>query len=229
MDLSQYGRGTLVVSLPRNDPELARAAREGGADLLKVHVNVAHRASGNTFGSLAEEAERIREIAAAGLPVGLVPGEERMITQEEARGLAAMGVSFIDVYLSALRLHLYASGLPVIPAINAETPPSFWAGVRYLPGDWLEASVVPKEGYGQESRGQDLAVLAAVGEATGRKLLVPTQRKMDPADLHLYFRVPGVHAIMIGAMVTGHEAGTLFEATAAFRRALDGLRAKGWA
>lgn len=228
MDLSQYGRGTLVVSLPRNDAELARAAKEGGADLLKVHVNVYHRASGNSFGSLEEEAERIREIAAVGLPVGLVPGEETMISPQEAESLAQRGIGFIDVYLSYLRLYLYRSGLPVIPAINAETPPHLWTGLRALPGDWLEASVVPKGGYGQEPRGEDLAVLAAVGEATGRKLLVPSQRAMDPADLGLYFRVPQVHAIMIGAVVTGHEPESLYEATVAFRRSLDALRARGW-
>lgn len=228
MDLAQYGRGTLVVSLPRNDLELARAAKEGGADLLKVHVNVHHRASGNRFGSLGEEAERIRQIAAVGLPVGLVPGEESMISPQEAESLAQRGIGFIDVYLSALRLYLYRSGLPVIPAINAETPPHLWPGLRSLPGDWLEASMVPKEGYGQEARGQDVAVLAAVGEVTGRKLLVPSQRAMDPADLGLYFRVPQVHAIMIGAVVTGQEPGSLYEATASFRRSLDALRAKGW-
>ncbi|MFO7255510.1 MULTISPECIES: hypothetical protein [Limnochorda] len=228
MSLDLYGRGTLVVSLPKNDPELARAAQEGGADLLKVHVNVHHRASGNGFGSLEEEGERIRQVAAVGLPVGLVPGEEAMITPEETERLSQWGISFIDVYLSHLRLYLYRSGLPVIPAINAGTPPHLWTGLRALPGDWLEASVVPKEGYGQEARGEDLAVLAAVGQATGRKLLVPSQRAMDPEDLGLYFRVPEVHAIMIGAVVTGQEPDSLYQATAAFRRSLDRLRAKGW-
>lgn len=227
MDLAQYGRGTLVVSLPENDPELARAAKEGGADLLKVHVNVEHRASGNRFGSLVEEAEHIRAIAAVGLPVGLVPGEEQFISREEVTGLAGLGIEFIDVYLFALRLYLYESGLPVIPAVRAGTPTSVWRGIRWLPGDWLEAAVVPKEGYGGEPRAEDLAVLAAVGAATERRLLVPTQRRVDPADLGYYFSIPWVHAVMIGVIVTGRDTDGVYQATAAFRRALDGLRSGG--
>ena len=41
----------LVVSLPRNDVELATAAANAGANALKVHMNVAHRASGTHFGT----------------------------------------------------------------------------------------------------------------------------------------------------------------------------------
>lgn len=227
MDLSRYGRGTLVVSLPRNDPQLARAAKEGGADLLKVHVNVYHRASEHRFGSLAEEADRIREVVSVGLPVGLVPGEETFISREEARSLAQLGIAFVDVYVSALRLYVYESGLPVIPAIDANTPAGLWYGLRHLPGDWLEAAVVPKERYGTEPSAEDLAWLAAVGEATQRKLLVPSQRHIDPSDLGYYFRIPWVHAIMIGAIVTGQSPDGVYEATVSVRKALDALRARG--
>ena len=50
--------GVLIASLPRNDPELARAALAGGADVLKVHLNVTHNASGVRFGSLCRSEER---------------------------------------------------------------------------------------------------------------------------------------------------------------------------
>jgi hypothetical protein len=30
----------LTASLPRNDPDLARAAREGGADVVKVYLDI---------------------------------------------------------------------------------------------------------------------------------------------------------------------------------------------
>lgn len=223
-----WGRGTLVVSLASNDVQLARAAKEGGADALKVHVNVYHKASGNRFGSLEEEGERIREIVGVGLPVGIVPGEERFISRSEAKELGRLGIAFVDVYLSWLRLYLFDSGLPVIPAVDAETPPQVWKGVRHLPGEWLEAAVVPKASYGTEPEAEDLARLAAVGKATRRKLLVPSQRRVEPSDLRHYFRVPWVHAVMIGAIVTGHTPDGVYEATAAFRKALDDLRARGW-
>lgn len=43
---------SLFISLPANDVRLAKAALEEGADALKVHFNVGHRASGTHFGPL---------------------------------------------------------------------------------------------------------------------------------------------------------------------------------
>lgn len=63
---------SLVVSLPENDIALARAAMEEGADALKVHYNVGHRASGNHFGPLDMYAEVFRAIRSEfGGPLGL--------------------------------------------------------------------------------------------------------------------------------------------------------------
>jgi len=76
-------RPLLIVSLPRNDVTLAVAAKESGAHVLKVHVNVRHLASGTVFGSLPEERPQLEKILALGLPTGLVPGEEQMIAPEE--------------------------------------------------------------------------------------------------------------------------------------------------
>ena len=45
VQLMDQRKFTLVVSLPSNDLELAKAALEGGADAVKVHCNVWHRAS----------------------------------------------------------------------------------------------------------------------------------------------------------------------------------------
>ena len=65
---------SLVVSLPENDIALARAAMEEGADALKVHYNVGHRASGNHFGPLDMYAEVFRAIRSEfGGPLGVVP------------------------------------------------------------------------------------------------------------------------------------------------------------
>ena len=53
---------TLIVSLPKNDVEVARAAIKGGADVIKIHINVEHRASKTKFGSFDEEIEEINKI-----------------------------------------------------------------------------------------------------------------------------------------------------------------------
>ena len=45
---------TLIMSMPVNEPEVMQAALDAGADVVKVHVNLLHRASGNSFGTLEE-------------------------------------------------------------------------------------------------------------------------------------------------------------------------------
>ena len=214
-------RGLLIVSLPRNDAALARAAASGGADLLKVHVNVHHRASGKRFGSLDDEEENLVRVLEQGLPTGLVPGEEVMVTRDEIPRLRRF--AFLDAYLTRLPLFLYDVGVPVVPAIPHDYPPAAFGSVSSLPGEWLEAALVPPEGYGLDPVADDLVALARLGALTGRRLIVPSQRRIRPEDLARYFAIPHVWAVMIGVVVTGRAPRGLGRATEAFRRALDAL------
>ena len=91
----------LVVSLPANDLELAKAALEGGADAVKVHCNVWHRASGHTFGTYEENKDFLKDLIrlCGNVPVGLVPGTaEAFITETELQELKEMGLDFISAY-----------------------------------------------------------------------------------------------------------------------------------
>ncbi len=212
-------RGLLIVSLPRNDVALAQAAAEAGADLLKVHVNVHHRASGTRFGSLDDEEDDISKILAVGLPTGLVPGEEAMVTVDDLPSLRRF--AFLDAYINRLPLFLYDVGIPVIPAIPHDYPPDALGALGALPGEWLEAALVPPEGYGVDPVAEDLVALARLSQLARRHMIVPTQRKIRPEDLGRYFAIPDVWAVMIGAVVTGRTARRIGRVTAAFRRALN--------
>ncbi len=214
-------RGLLIVSLPRNNITLARAAASAGADLLKVHINVHHRASGTRFGSLDDEEDRLEAILKVGLPTGLVPGEEMMVTREEIPRLRRF--AFLDAYVHRLPLFLYEVGVPVIPAIPHDYPPEALGSVGALPGEWLEAAIVPPQGYGAEPVADDLVALARLGSLTRRRLIVPSQRRYRPEDLGRYFAIPHVWAAMIGVIVTGRTARSLGGATEVFRRAMDRL------
>jgi hypothetical protein len=214
-------RGVLIVSLPRNDVALARAAASAGADLLKVHVNVRHRASGTRFGSLDEEEAAIEAILSVGLPTGLVPGEDEMVTPDQAPRLRRF--AFLDAYVTKLPLFLYDAGVPVVPAIPHDYPPGALGALAALPGEWLEAALVAPEGYGRHPTAGDLVALAQLGAAARRRMIVPTQRRVRPEDLPRYFAVPQVWALMIGAVVTGRTARGVGRAAEAFRQALDAL------
>lgn len=111
-ELVNENKFTLVVSLPENNLELARAALEGGAQAIKVHANVWHRASGHTFGTYEENRLFLKDLIALckDVPVGLVPGgEDAFITREERLEVEQMGLRFFSSYIHHLPCHMMES------------------------------------------------------------------------------------------------------------------------
>lgn len=213
----------LWVSLPRNDPELARAALAAGADGLKVHIDVHHRASGTRFGSLDEERSRLEAILAlAGdRPVGIVPGETPDLPDDLPATLAAMGFAFLSLYADHLpAAWLVRSPLPLLPCPRPGTPPREVAALAALGAAGVELGLIPPEGYRRPLTAEDVARFAAYAAAVPVPCIVPTQRAIRPADVPALRRA-GVRGLMVGAVVTGLEADLLGRAVRAFRAAID--------
>ena len=143
---------TVVVSLPANDLDLARAALDAGAQAIKVHCNVWHRASGHTFGTYAENREFLRQLITlcGEVPVGLVPGgAETFITPGERRELEQMGLGFFSAYSRDLPCHMMESPvLTKMVAIDSGYTPETLDAVRDSDIDVLECSILPGEHYG---------------------------------------------------------------------------------
>lgn len=137
---------SLVVSLPENDIGLARAAMEEGADALKVHYNVGHRASGNHFGPLDMYAEVFRAIRSEfGGPLGVVPsGSIDGARREDVEGLSGLGFDFYSIYAHHLpSFMLNDLGLDPTFAINEEYDASLVTSAAHFGFTALEASIVP--------------------------------------------------------------------------------------
>jgi len=227
-DLIADRKFTLVVSLPSNDLALAKAAMEGGADAVKVHCNVWHRASGHTYGSYTENREFIRQLIAlcGDVPVGLMPGtSEAFITEAECRELEEMGLSYVSAYSHHLPCFMMESEkLTNAVAIDPAYSDSTLEAVRASDIEVLEASIVPGEDYGKDLFYSDILRYAGIAQKTGKPCVIPTQKKIKPSEVkHLY--KAGCKAIMIGAVVLGKEPAPekVREITAAFRAAVDAL------
>jgi len=219
-------RPRLIVSLPRNSPELARAAAQGGADALKVHINVTHEASGTHFGSLAEERPSLEQILALDLPTGIVPGAgERLPSPEEMETLAAMGVDFFDLYLHDMPSWLLrCPHLTRAIAISLPSQAELLPDLEALGCQLIEAAIIPHEGYGQPLSVADLAAYHRIRSATRLPIILPSQRALRPEDVPLLVEDAGVDAIMIGAIVTGAHPDTLRAATERFASAIADTR-----
>jgi hypothetical protein len=225
----------LIVSLPRNDAELAKAAADNGADMLKVHMNVTHAASKTVFGSYAEEAPAVRNIIQhAGIPVGLMPGTggDALPTQQELEELAGAGLSFVDIYTRQMPLwfmYLPLRRMIAFDSFDGFVEPAYYQSHMEWPFDqqepviWMvEASICPQDEYGQPFSYYDYRRLRILQEYVDRPLAVPTQKHITPDDAR-WLKRTGTGALIIGAVVTGGTAEGTATATRAFRDAIDSV------
>jgi hypothetical protein len=212
----------LIVSLPANDADLAAAARDGGADILKVHMRVTHAASGTRFGTLEEERLRLKHILGAFPgPVGIVAGAEDPATHEEMEDLRLMGIDFFDLYASHMPAWMWrVQGMSKVVALEANAPPPQATILERLGADMIEIAVIPHEGYGQQLSVADLLYYRAIRDSTNVPLILPTQRAIRPDEAPILTERCGIEAIMIGAIVTGRTPHEIENATKAFKRAM---------
>ncbi|NLL43953.1 MAG: hypothetical protein GX251_11510 [Firmicutes bacterium] len=213
---------TLMYSLPQNDPKLAKAALAGGIDVLKVHTNVSHRASGTHFGSLEDERDNLQQILdlSDGRPVGIVPAGQGVITCADLEPLKEMGFAFASAYA-----HHFAPGVFDFPGLEVMVAPDYTYQVwelqnwRELGVDVIEASIIEPAGYGEPLSFRDISKYRALKEL-GLPVVVPTQRKVTPADISSLIKA-GVNGLMLGAVVTGKDPREIEKIIQEFRRALD--------
>ncbi len=212
---------TLLVSLPRNDVELARAALRGGAQGLKVHVNVEHFASGTRFGSWDEERETMAQIVQvareSGASVGVVPGANgAFASPDDFRGLAGIGIDYFDAYpFDCPAWALAQTDLDVMMAAFHGYDLAEFAGMESLGMTLCEASIWGHDDYGKALTAGDLAKYAALVGALEVPVIVPSQKKIEPQDVRA-LRKTGARGLLIGAIVTGREADTIEAAARAF-------------
>lgn len=228
VDLMADRKFVLVVSLPSNNLELAKAALEGGADAVKVHCNVWHRASGHTFGTYEENKAFLKDLIrlCGDVPVGLVPGtSEAFITEAELRELEEMGLDFISAYSQNLPSFVMDSRkITSAVAVGSDYTESTLDAVKDSDIEILECSVVRGEAYGQNLTCADLLCYSSIAKRTGKPCMIPTQKKIRPGDVKHLYRA-GCRALMIGAVVTGQEPDpeVFRETVQAFREAVDAL------
>jgi hypothetical protein len=216
---------TLMVSLPKNSPEMARAAVQAGAQCLKVHINCHHFASDTRFGSWREEQSAIQEIKSAigEVPLGLVTGETTQPGPVDLEEIAEFGFDFWDLfcrYTPPEFLELPEMGRMV--AIDNTWQPWLVQSLHGLGVHVIEASIIPRDGYRGELSLEDVCRYERLARSSPMPILIPTQRAVKPEQVR-YLRRAGAAGITIGAVVTGLGPDSLKEATNAFRWAIDDL------
>jgi hypothetical protein len=216
---------TLIVSLPENRFDLAKAAIHAGVDAVKLHVNVNHRASGNVFESVESYVEIFRSIRDEfSGPLGIVPGGSyEDINQSEMDQLIALGFNFYSIY--AHDKPSWMLGLDNIEktfAISSHYLFDKIGKVKHLGVTALEASIIPGVEYGAPLTFKDVLAYNWLVQHVDVPVLVPSQRKLVPSDIPVLANA-GVRAVMLGAIVIGHTEESIQNAIRTFRNAIDSL------
>lgn len=216
------GRFALVVALPANDVEMARAAEEAGADAIKVHLNITHRATGRKFGSLEEEREVLEAIlASVRIPVGIVPAAEGADPGEVAR-VASMPFDFVDMFAHFMPAWLLEMGRwGHMAAADSSWSLDLLGGLGSVARiDMVELALIPPEGYGHPLNVRDLALYSQAVRAVGKPAIIPSQRRIEPDDVAA-LRATGAAGVMIGVLSVGESSQEIHRMTRAFRQAID--------
>jgi len=216
---------SLIASIPVNSYELAKLAWESGADAIKVHINVFHRASQNTFGSLEEMREIFSKIIKdSPVPVGIVAGEDAFEAEKLIDQLVELGFDFVSLYG-----HNTPASLVMRNDIN-----NFFAvnssysieEIKYIANssfaDILELSVVEPECYGERLTARELAKYEYIASISKVPTVVPTQKVIYPSDVSALYKT-GVNAVMVGAISMGKDPQTIKDTLIAFRKEIDKL------
>lgn len=213
----------LIMSLPQNDAGLSRAAFDAGADVVKVHCNLTHRASKNGFGPLAEYADTFaRMLREATGPMGLVPGAAVEDVSRDLDAVSALPFDFFSLYVHHVPPALLQKPQALMAACGHDYAIEEAGQLAVVGARVLEASIMAPEGYGAPLSLRDVIAYRRLCQATALPVVVPTQRKVLPEDLP-YLRDAGVKGIMIGAIVTGTEPAGILRSIRMFREAIDRL------
>lgn len=217
---------SLLVAVPENSVDMAKAAEAGGADAIKTHLKMVHRASGVRFGTLAEERPVLEEILkAVKIPVGIVPGAEDGTSPDELTELRQMGIDFIDMFVHFTPTYMLTEpSMGRMVAVNGDYGPEYLYGINRLANvDMIEAAIMPKESYGQPLTFNDVVQYAAIaGRLPDKPIIVPSQKALKPHDTEVLAQT-GVRSIMIGVLSTGGSFHEVEKATREFRRVIDSL------
>lgn len=215
---------TLIVSLPANDVELAKAAIEAGADMVKIHLNVEHRASKTRFGSLQEELENVKAIRdlcnTHNISLGIVAGGHNEIPMSEIDGIMENGFEFISLYDKHMNPLIMKKDIYKMVAIDDNYDIELVKVYDSLSIDILECSIMDPQTYGEPLTVREILQYKSIRNSTNTPIVIPTQRKITP-EQSLILQEIGINGIMIGAIVTGKTKESIYKSTLEFRETID--------
>lgn len=223
-ELLSLEKPLLVVSLPENSLDYAKAAIDNGADAIKLHVNLKHRVTSHIYTSwevIKPEVKKIRELNCC---MGIVPGAEIMASHSEIKEMESLGFSFFDVYIDYAPMYLLDSSMAKMLALNYTYEFYMIKHLASIGADAVEVSIINPSDYGKPLTLIDIAKYKEILDTlniTELPAFVPTQKKILPTEAGKLLEM-GFRGIIIGPVVTGTDLKNFSKAVREYEKAVHG-------
>lgn len=213
---------SLVVSLPENSWALAKAAMDAGADGLKFHINVEHKASGNHFGHLQtyrDLFQKVREVFTG--PIGIVLGDSaEKVREADLDTLEALGFDYYSLYCRHIPLHLTDTDkLKKTFAVSSDFDASLLHSLKDFQFDGIEISAVKSDDYGSPLTLEDLLTYRSFINQVDIPVILPSQKKWIADDVS-YLKQIGADVLMLGTVVIGTTESSVYHQVKAFKESI---------
>lgn len=199
------GRFILIASPAANSLELALVAQEAGADAIETHLNHETSQGGGAFGSIDLEEQPLKDITSSlTIPVGVSIGGSKPLQEEEWERILSLNFDFVNML--AHHMPAFVASDERISKIVGIGPGYVLEQVKTISDSQgvsaLEAAVVPSQAFGLPLNVLDVATLEIVTRLSAKPVLVPTQKKIKPAEIPIIRKV-GCKGLNLTTIVTG--------------------------
>lgn len=204
---------SIIVSLPENKIEFAKAAVEAGVDAIKFHINVQHFASGNSFGPIEEYTDFVQQVRYFfDGPIGVVLGDSiETVSQTDYAKLKDLSIQYFSLYSHHVdQLALTQTKLEKTVAINAAFPLKQLQTLEQFPLTALELSIIAQQHYGEHIHLDDLVRYQAIRQQTKLPLIIPSQKKLTKQNIEWLQKI-GMNAVMLGAVCIGKDVNSIYD------------------
>jgi len=218
----------LIVELSKNDPELASASQEGGADA--VLLQILSQKQNYIIGSLDDEFENVKNVLEkVTVKKGILLGDVRSVNREEWVQIKSFNFDFIVVYPSTAPIFLLESSIPIFINIQTGLPIEYYRALSHLP---------PVEGfiYGPLTQNRlessfnfiDLAVIELLSSSLSKPVYFRSLNELKNDEVMLLIK-RGVSGIIIDPYSIGlMDPNDVKEAVSSYKKIIDQNAYKFW-
>ena len=201
---------TLIVKLPENTVEMAKAAEASGASAICINYT--------------DDKDMIREmIGSVSIPMGMSL-DENILTEEEMKDFKKLGFDFMDIPSNDAPDHLLKmGGFGRILALDPDFSEIDLTRLSDRPIDGLDAAVIMPEDWGNDLNVGDLQQYITIAMSTTLPVIVPAQKSIRASEVPIIWDT-GAKGLMIGESITGDTVASLKAVIKEYRSAIESIK-----